>query len=109
MAKQLSFTDSYGDTYAESYWRVENVRIDKKTQTVHFEFVGYPDALHKGGRTIGTVLYNVGDTDYETYFSPTVLDSRNPIAAAYVYADDKPGTVLGEGMPRMFFTNANDI
>ena len=109
MAKQLNYTDAFGDVYPESYWRVEAIRLDKQRKQAHFEFIGYQDAARKGGKQVGVVLYNVDNDLYDEFFAVTILDTTNPIAQAYQYANQHPGVLLGQGLPTMFFEGAIDV
>lgn len=89
MALEMSFTDEFGDTYAQSYWRVaEFPKIDKEQHCLSVTFHGYENAAKKGKRIIGTKRYDVDGEAFNTYFP--VDASLNIYAAAYVMAKATP-------------------
>ncbi len=90
MAFKKEHTDAFQETYAQSYWRVVEVNINKADRRGRVLFYGYPDEARKGGRIVGDKAYPVSEDQYDTYFGPDELnpEGKNPYAAAYELAMD---------------------
>lgn len=117
MAKEMSYTDNYGDEFAESYWRCVQVNLCKEDKTGNIVFYGFENEAKKGKRIIGSKSYAINGEAYDEYFSADIIDPEgvNHIKKAYDYADsvlDKDsGEVDADGNPVMvsFFDPSEDV
>jgi len=114
MAFEMEYTDSYGETYPKSYWRVEQVNRDKKHRMGQLTFHGYASEEKKGGRVIGEKHYSLMNPDFDAYFTANVLNPKdsNPDKKAYEFASNKLegiAPVEGEDTRKSFFDGAKEV
>lgn len=110
MAFQMNYTDEYGDSYEESYWRVVQPTLNKEAREGAVVFYGYQDADHKGKRIIGQKIYAIAHDDFDEYFSPDDLnpEGKNPWEASYRFATATLDTGPQEA-PVSFFDGATAV
>ena len=111
MAKVMSFTDQYGETSPQSYWRIVLVNRVKEDRTANLVFYGFTNESQKGKRIIGQKSYTVSGEDFDTWFSPSVLSPEgiNPESKAYEYAVATKDVDSGGGNMVSFFEGAHDV
>lgn len=111
MAFEMAFTDEFGDTYTESYWKVAQTNISQAEKRGQIRFHGFENEAKKDKRIIGVKDYTIDEDTYETYFAADALnpDGKNPAAAAYIYAKAKKDVPVEDGEPISFFENALDV
>ena len=95
MAKKMSFTDIYEDTYPESYWRPELVTITKDNGGLVI-FKCYAEESKKGKRIVAQKEFPISPADADTYF---IKSNTQPLKAAYDFMDARSD----------FFTTATNI
>ena len=110
MALQMEYTDEFGTTYQESYWKVVQTNMCQADKCGMVQLYGYVDAANKGKRIIGQKSYNIDTAAYEASFDADALnpEGKNPISAAYAHA--KATADVGEGeAATSFFEHAVDV
>ena len=120
MAKVIvNYVDEQENTYPESYWRPEQVNLNKKDRNGMIVFMGYKHqaAANNGKRPIGSHSYSLTPEQYDLLFSAQALKPANvePYKNSYILAmsilDMNRGSVDAEGNPIMisFFDGALDV
>lgn len=110
MAKQIPYTDFYGESYPESYWRPEQLNFTKKDG--YILFYGYPDEERRGKRVIGQKEYVVTPEIFEEYMKAPPEEDASAFAAIASKAYEIADAVLdvkAEGVAVSFFDGASDI
>lgn len=89
MAKQLAYTDAFGNSYPASYWVCSLVDITKDNVAT-INFIVYKDQTAKsnGKQPILQIQYQLADVAFTTYFANSVLNTMNPFKAAYLAVSD---------------------
>lgn len=98
MAFQKSFTDNYGNSYANSYWYIGRVTIDKYNNGGTLHFLGFKDkaARDSGKQPVGEKLYNVQGETFQAYLT-SLITGQNALALGYEIAlNEKEILVLDE-------------
>lgn len=120
MAKQMFFTDEFGEDYPSSYWRPEQINLAPKASgTGMITFCAYKDEAAKGKRVIGQKIYALKRDDILKYFSLAPLDASSAVNAVYSAAyrianerlDKDSGRTDLDGKPVAvsFFNTAIDV
>lgn len=86
MAFQMAYTDIYGNTHAESYWRVVQVNISVPDRSALFCLYGYKDvnARNASKMHIGQKTYNVSGDNFDGYLTAH-FEPGGPNIAAMTY------------------------
>ena len=101
MALAKAYTDTYGTTHSQSYWRVERITLNKKDDnSAEISISCYADAASKLKQVCERRTFLVLGDDYAAYFDATNLDlpSENPIKSAYEFLKTQ-----------LFFQDATDV
>ena len=108
MAKQMEFTDSYGNIYPASYWRLVQINIDIADKSALILFFGYKDDVARQSKKthFSQKLYELYGDKVAEYFGVKVLDVSNPMKQAYRLAVDTLDT--NDNMDS-FFKTAIDV
>ena len=89
MALQKSFDDAHGSTHASAYHRVTSLHLDIEHKIAEWSVNTYKDSQARadGKVPVNVKTFMLTDTDYDTYFAPSVLDvvDQNPQERVYVY------------------------
>lgn len=109
MAWQLpTYTDSAGQTYTNTYWKIVPISVDTLGQTFNLQVLGFVNKTCRENLmpSIGGAVYAAsGDsTAYDAYFSPAAQTAagKDLVAQAYAYILTTP-----EG--QAFFTGATEV
>lgn len=70
-----------------SYWRIVEIRLSIDLRTAAVKIAGYLDeAARRGDReAVVTREYVAQASEFDGAFSNAILDTRNPVAAGYLY------------------------
>lgn len=95
MAIKLTFTDSAGIEYVDSYHRIGAIKLDEEvSQALISVYIYANEQARLDGKdvivnTSGSKHYTfvVPSSEYLTYFDSAVLDAvnKNPVSQAYLY------------------------
>lgn len=110
MALQMEYTDEFGTTYPESYWKVVQTNMCQADKCGMVQLYGYVDAASKGKRIIGQKTYAIDKEAYELNFDADALnpEGKNPISAGYAHAKAMADVVMGRDVIS-FFEHAIDV
>jgi hypothetical protein len=114
MGKQMNYTDQYGNTQANSYWRIAQVNIGVSDRNAYVLFYGYKDktARNDGKLSVGSKSYSISGTAFDTLYAEHVApNGPNLMTLAYNYATSKLDTPSA-GDPAVlvsFFDGAQDV
>lgn len=102
----MNYVSDTGVTFAESYWRPGQLLLGVRTKEAQITFLGYASQATRldNKAPVGTHVYSISGTKYDTYFSAAVLQTKDPLASAYQLADD---TLDNGGVS--FFQGATDV
>ena len=115
MAWKMSFTDQYGDVWANSYWKVVQYNSSIADGNGVLLLYGYPDEARKGLRIIGQKRYPLSAGDLAGLVGQAI---PNPIpngvstiqqlliSTSYTWTLSKLDTPDGNGGLKSFFDGA---
>jgi hypothetical protein len=77
-----------------NYWRVVNTNLDYNNKSANIVLYGYvsQEARDSNKVNLDTRIFVVNDTDFETYFIPSVIDPQgiNQVKNTYLYIKTTP-------------------
>lgn len=108
----MEYTDKYGNLHAESYWRIEDIRINVKGQSCVFTLRAYKNAACRTGNKepLEKIEVFVGGPNFLTYYSQEMNKTKNLAQIGYEVAKTWVNNGMGsggEGEP--FFQNSTDL
>lgn len=114
MAKAIQYSDQFGNTYSESYWRVVQINISIVDKNSLIVFYGYKDQATRsaGKQSIGQKTYTISgdvfDTLYATHLAP---NGPNLMQLAYQHATSTLDTPSLENPEELvsFFEGGEDV
>lgn len=101
MALAKAYTDTYGTTHSQSYWRVERVTLNfKDDNSAEISVSCYADAASRLKQVCERRTFLVLEDNYTAFFDVGTLDlaNENPIKSAYKFLKTQ-----------VFFQDATDV
>lgn len=113
MAKQMAFSDQFGNTYPASYWRLVYVAIDAVGGNARLVFYGYKDKAARDAAkvNIGQKAYDLSGAEFQTYYAHHLEpNGPNLMTLCYEYCGQKKDVPQGGELPDVsFFETATDV
>ena len=100
MALVKEYTDTRGNVYTESYWRLTQVTLRISEGVMAMMFLGYKDrdARKKGYEEIGKKYFTLEGKDFNEIYTKLLENTDNITASSYECAKEDD-----------FFSNAKDV
>ena len=112
----MSYTDSYGEVYPESYWKPASFNFTEADQVGNIVFYGYPNAAQKGKRIIGQKSYQLSAEQISGYLMKAPPDGttvrKAMLSLAYKLAKETKDVNAGtpeEPNNVSYFENGLDV
>jgi len=112
MAKQMAFTDQYGNQHQESYWRLVQCNISVPDKSALLVFYGYKDkaARNSAKQPVAAKQYAImGETFDACYARHLEPGGPNMAQMAYEYAVECLDARAEDGTLHSFFESATDV
>ena len=113
MALQINYTDKYGNTLPESYWRIEDIRINVRGRNCVFMLCAYKDATCRqtNKQPLEKINVHVGGPEFETYYIEHITKQKNLAEIGYAVAKAWKNNGMGGDSENVetFFNGAVDV
>lgn len=112
MAKEMTFTDQFGNQHAKSYWRLVQCNISVPDKNALLVFYGYKDKAARDGskRPVAAKQYVIMGETFDTYYARH-LEPGGPNMAqmSYEYATECLDARAEDGTLHSFFEGSQDV